>query len=103
VPRPLCHRPQRHQGRISGSRVLPQAFGNNAEEIFAAVKAVEIVACGTSFHAGLVSRYWIESLTGLPCNVEVASEYRYRKHVVPEGGLFVTLRPILPVSLSTDP
>ena len=79
------------EGRVSGTRVLPQAFGNDAEEIFAAVKAVEIVACGTSFHAGMVSRYWIESLIGLPCNVEVASEYRYRKHVVPEGALFVTI------------
>jgi glutamine---fructose-6-phosphate transaminase (isomerizing) len=79
------------EGRISGTRVLPQAFGNEAEDIFKAVKAVEIVACGTSFHAGLVARYWIESLTGLRCNVEVASEYRYRKHVVPEGALFVTI------------
>ncbi len=79
------------EGRISGSRVLPQAFGNEAEGIFEAVKAVTIVACGTSFHAGMVCRYWIESLTGLPCTVEVASEYRYRQHVVPEGALFVTI------------
>ena len=79
------------EGRLSGARVLPQAFGNDAEAIFEAVKAVEIVACGTSFHAGLVSRYWIESLTGLPCSVEVASEYRYRKHVVPKDALFVTI------------
>jgi glucosamine--fructose-6-phosphate aminotransferase (isomerizing) len=79
------------EGRISGVKVLPQAFGNGAEGVFDRVKAVTIVACGTSFHAGLVSRYWIESLTGLPCNVEVASEYRYRKHVVPEGSLFVTI------------
>jgi glucosamine--fructose-6-phosphate aminotransferase (isomerizing) len=79
------------EGRISGTRVLPQAFGNEAEAIFSGVKAVKIVACGTSFHAGLVSRYWIESLTGRPCSVEVASEYRYRKHVVPEGALFVTI------------
>ena len=79
------------EGRLSGARVLPQAFGTGAEAIFEAIKAVEIVACGTSFHAGLVSRYWIESLTGLPCNVEVASEYRYRKHVVPKDALFVTI------------
>jgi glutamine---fructose-6-phosphate transaminase (isomerizing) len=79
------------EGRISGTRVLPQAFGNGADRVLGGVKAVTIVACGTSFHAGLVARYWIESLTGLPCNVEVASEYRYRKHVVPEGSLFVTL------------
>jgi glucosamine--fructose-6-phosphate aminotransferase (isomerizing) len=79
------------EGRISGTRVLPEAFGNEAEDIFSRVRAVQIVACGTSYHAGLVSRYWIESLTGLPCNVEVASEYRYRKHVVPAGALFVTI------------
>jgi len=79
------------EGRISGTRVLPQAFGNEAEDFFRAVRAVEIVACGTSYHAGLVSRYWIESVTGLPCNVEVASEYRYRKHVVTDGALFVTI------------
>lgn len=79
------------QGRISRTRVLPQAFGNQAERIFAAIQAVTIVACGTSFHAALVARYWIESLTGLPCNVEVASEYRYRKQVVPAGTLFVTI------------
>ena len=79
------------QGRISRTRVLPQAFGNQAERIFAGIKAVTIVACGTSFHAALVARYWIESLTGLPCGVEVASEYRYRKQVVPTDGLFVTI------------
>jgi len=79
------------EGRISGTKVLPQAFGNEAERVFDRVKAVTIIACGTSFHAGLVSRYWIESLADLPCTVEVASEYRYRKHVVPEGSLFVTI------------
>jgi len=79
------------EGRLSGTRFLPEAFGNDAPEVFAGTRAVEIVACGTSYHAGLVSRYWIESVTGLPCNVEVASEYRYRKHVVPPGCLFVTI------------
>jgi glucosamine--fructose-6-phosphate aminotransferase (isomerizing) len=79
------------EGRITGTKVLPQAFGNQAEEVFSRIRAVTIVACGTSFHAGLVSRYWIESLTGLPCNVEVASEYRYRKQVVREGTLFVAI------------
>ncbi len=79
------------QGLISRTRVLPQAFGNQAERIFAGIKAVTIVACGTSFHAALVARYWIESLTGLPCSVEVASEYRYREQVVPADGLFVTI------------
>ena len=79
------------EGRLSGTRVLAEAFGNEAPGVFAATRAVKIVACGTSYHAGLVARYWIESLTGLPCNVEVASEYRYRKHVVPAGALFVTI------------
>lgn len=79
------------QGRISRSRVLPQAFGNQAERIFAGIEAVTIIACGTSFHAALVARYWIESLTGLPCSVEVASEYRYRKQAVPADALFVAI------------
>jgi glucosamine--fructose-6-phosphate aminotransferase (isomerizing) len=79
------------EGRLSGARVLPEAFGNDASDALARVRSVQIVACGTSYHAGLVARYWIESLTGIPCNVEVASEYRYRGHVVPEGCLFVTI------------
>jgi len=79
------------EGQISHTRVLPRAFGSEAERIFKAIGAVTIVACGTSFHADLVARYWIESLTGLPCSVEVASEYRYRKPVVPADGLFVTI------------
>jgi len=78
-------------GRLLGNRVLPEAFGNAAPDLFASVKAVIIVACGTSYHAGLVARYWMESLAGLPCNVEVASEYRYRRHVVPPSALFVTI------------
>ncbi|WP_462321707.1 glutamine--fructose-6-phosphate transaminase (isomerizing), partial [Halochromatium sp.] len=79
------------EGRLSSDAVLPEAFGVDAERIFEQAQAVTIVACGTSYHAGLVARYWIESLVGLPCNVEVASEYRYRKHVVPPGSLFVTI------------
>jgi glucosamine--fructose-6-phosphate aminotransferase (isomerizing) len=79
------------EGRLVGTRVLPESFGNLAPAIFARVKAVTLVACGTSFHAALVARYWIEALAGLPCAVEVASEYRYRKQVVPADALFVTL------------
>jgi len=79
------------EGRLAGEHVLPEAFGPDAEGVFANIRAVTIVACGTSYHAGLVARYWIEALVGLPCRVEVASEYRYRKHVVPEGALFVTI------------
>ncbi|EGV18069.1 glutamine--fructose-6-phosphate transaminase (isomerizing) [Thiocapsa marina] len=79
------------EGRLVGTRVLPESFGNLAPEIFSRVKAVTLVACGTSYHAALVARYWIEALAGLPCTVEVASEYRYRKQVVPAEALFVTL------------
>jgi glucosamine--fructose-6-phosphate aminotransferase (isomerizing) len=78
-------------GRLLGNRVVPEAFGNAAPDLFASIQAVTIVACGTSYHAGLVARYWMESLAGLPCNVEVASEYRYRRHVVPQSALFVTI------------
>ena len=79
------------EGRLGPNRVLPEAFGVDAEADMARVKAVTIVACGTSYHAGLVAKYWIESIAGLPCHVEVASEYRYRKHVVPQDALFVTI------------
>ena len=79
------------QGRLVGDRVLPESFGNQAAEIFSGIQSVAIVACGTSFHAALVARYWMESIAGLPCQVEVASEYRYRTHVVPPHALFVTI------------
>ena len=79
------------EGRVVSGRVLPESFGNQAPEILARVEAVTLVACGTSFHAALVARYWIEALAGLPCSVEVASEFRYRKHVVRPDTLFVTL------------
>ncbi len=79
------------EGRLSNNRVLPSSFGLGAEEILESVQAVQIVACGTSYHAGLTARYWLESVTGLPCSVEVASEYRYRKHFVPANCLFVTI------------
>lgn len=79
------------QGRISDKHVLPEAFGAAARDIFEKVKSVHIVACGTSYHAGLVARYWLEDWAGIPCQVEVASEYRYRKVVVPEDTLFVTI------------
>ena len=79
------------EGRISDSRVLPQALGAVAMELLPKVKQVQIIACGTSYHAGMVARYWIERLAGLPCQVEVASEYRYRDVVVAENCLFVTI------------
>ncbi|MFW2372419.1 MAG: glutamine--fructose-6-phosphate transaminase (isomerizing) [Gammaproteobacteria bacterium] len=79
------------EGRIYNDRVLDSAFGSEAAEIFDQVKQVQIIACGTSFHAGLVARYWLESLAGIPCNVEVASEFRYRKPVVLDHTLVVTI------------
>jgi glucosamine--fructose-6-phosphate aminotransferase (isomerizing) len=71
--------------------VQPHAFGTNAPDIFAQVKHIQIIACGTSYHAGYVARYWFESIAGVSCNVEVASEYRYRQSVLPENTLFVTI------------
>lgn len=79
------------QGRVSEKHVLPEAFGTEASQIFPQVKAVHIVACGTSYHAGLVARYWLEEWAGIPCQIEVASEYRYRKVVVSDNTLFVTI------------
>lgn len=78
-------------GRIHGGRVLEAAFGPLAQQAFDRIRAVQIVACGTSYHAGQVARYWMEDLAGLPCSVEVASEFRYRKRVVVPGTLFVTI------------
>ena len=77
--------------RVANGRVLDAAFGPKANDVLDQTKGVHIVACGTSYHAGLVARYWIEQLCRLPCTVEIASEYRYRSPVVPEGTLFVTL------------
>jgi glutamine---fructose-6-phosphate transaminase (isomerizing) len=79
------------QGRISKTQVLEEAFGVAAKEIFDKVKAVQIVACGTSNHAGMVAKYWFESIARVPCAVEIASEYRYRKVLVPQDCLFVTI------------
>lgn len=79
------------EGRISGDRLLEQCFGAKAADIFDQVKQVQIIACGTSFHAGLIAKYWIEDLVGIPCMIEVASEYRYRSVVIPEGTLFLTI------------
>ena len=79
------------EGRISQNQVLVQAFGPQAAELFANVRNVQIVACGTSYHAGMVARYWLEELAGIPCQVEVASEFRYRKVVVQADTLFVTI------------
>jgi glucosamine--fructose-6-phosphate aminotransferase (isomerizing) len=78
------------EGRIYRGRLLEESFGHEAKDLFDRTRSVQIVACGTSYHAGLVARYWLEE-RGIPCQVEVASEYRYRKVVVPDGALFVTI------------
>ncbi|NGX17694.1 glutamine--fructose-6-phosphate transaminase (isomerizing) [Wenzhouxiangella sp. XN24] len=77
--------------RIGAGKVLEAAFGPGAPAVFDATRAVQIVACGTSYHAGLVARYFIERYARIPCMVEIASEYRYRQPVVPEGTLFVAI------------
>ncbi|WP_104203111.1 glutamine--fructose-6-phosphate transaminase (isomerizing) [Billgrantia saliphila] len=79
------------EGRLGERSVPAETFGPDAEALFERAKQIHIVACGTSFHAGLVARYWLERYAGVPVQVEVASEYRYRTVVVPEDTLFVTL------------
>ena len=79
------------EGRISDESVLSEIFGHGASEIFKQVEYIQIVACGTSYHAGLVARYWLESITDVPCNVEVASEFRYRKVAIVKNTLLVTI------------
>ena len=79
------------EGRVSQDRVLVSAFGFQAEEIFKDVQQVQIIACGTSYHSGLVAKYWFEDIIGLPCQVEVASEYRYRNPVIQNNTLFITI------------
>jgi len=79
------------EGRISNFRVLEEAFGPGASRIFDEIQGVHIIACGTSYHAGMIGRYWLEALAGVPCSVEVASEFRYRKPVVRNKSLIVTI------------
>ena len=79
------------EGRIGANQVIEEAFGAGAGEIFDTVAGVHIIACGTSYHAGMVGRYWLESIAGIPCSVEVASEFRYRHPVVRNNSLIVTL------------
>ena len=79
------------EGRITADDILDSIFGPSAADIFSRVENIQIIACGTSYHAGYVAKYWIEALLELPCQIEVASEFRYRKAVVPKNTLFVTL------------
>jgi len=79
------------EGRITEQHILVNAFGVGADKIFSQVEAIQIVACGSSFYTGLVAKYWVEELLGLPCSVEIASEFRYREVAVIKGTLFVTI------------
>lgn len=78
-------------GRITAHKVLEEAFGVKASKFFDKTKKIQIVACGTSFHAGLISKYWLESIAKIPCQVDIASDYRYRDIIVEPGTLLVTI------------
>lgn len=79
------------EGRLAPTRVMERSLGVNASAILDDTRGVTLVGCGTSFYAASVARYWIEDIVGIPCGVEIASEFRYRRFVVPEGNLFVSL------------
>ena len=79
------------EGRFINNRLEESAFGHNASEVFDNIKSVQILACGTSYHAGLVARYWFEKLARVPCQIEVASEFRYRHPVLLPDTLIVTI------------
>ncbi|MBT4837851.1 MAG: glutamine--fructose-6-phosphate transaminase (isomerizing) [Methylococcales bacterium] len=79
------------EGRISDDKVLSATFGVDAQDIFKSIDNIQIVACGTSFHAGLVARYWFEEYANISCSIEVASEFRYRKQVVKDNTLLITI------------
>ncbi|MDP5293468.1 glutamine--fructose-6-phosphate transaminase (isomerizing) [Oceanimonas sp. CHS3-5] len=79
------------EGRLSEQGVVVESFGNGARDIFEKVEHIQLIACGTSYHAGMVARYWFEALAGVPCDIEIASEFRYRKSVVRPNSLLITL------------
>lgn len=79
------------ESRVAKDHVLPAIFGHASDAIFAKTAHVQLIACGTSYHAALVAKYWIESMANIPCSVEVASEFRYRQVAKTENSLFVTL------------
>lgn len=79
------------EGRLSNESVMDETLGNGAAELFKKVKHIQIVACGTSYHSAMVARYWLESLGGISCNVEIASEFRYRKSFVQPNSMVVTI------------
>jgi len=77
--------------RIQNNKVLATEFGENAKAIFSKVKSIKIVACGTSYHAGLIAAYWMEKIAKIHCQVEIASEFRYRRSVIRDDTLFVSI------------
>jgi glucosamine--fructose-6-phosphate aminotransferase (isomerizing) len=79
------------EGRFINNRLQENSFGHNAAEVFDNIKAIQILACGTSYHSGLVARYWFEKFARVPCNIEVASEFRYRSPVLSPDTLIVTI------------
>ncbi|MEX1221194.1 MAG: glutamine--fructose-6-phosphate transaminase (isomerizing) [Idiomarina sp.] len=79
------------EDRLTSEGVSSKAFGAGSDELLAGIEHVQIVACGTSYHSGMVARYWLESLAGVSCNVEIASEFRYRKSYVHPNSLLVTI------------
>jgi len=79
------------EGRLINGRVAEQILGPKAKEILDQTKIIQIIACGTSYHSGLIAKFWFEEIAGIPCFIDVASEFRYRKHVVQPGTLFVTI------------
>jgi len=79
------------EGRFIGNRFQENSFGHKAGEVFDNIRSVQILACGTSYHAGLVAKYWFEKLARVPCQIEVASEFRYRKPVIADDTLVVTI------------
>ncbi|MDG2176633.1 MAG: glutamine--fructose-6-phosphate transaminase (isomerizing) [Gammaproteobacteria bacterium] len=78
-------------GKLSKIHVLEEAFGVNAKAIFDNIERVQIVACGTSYHAGMIAKFWFENIARMSCSVDIASEYRYRNMLVPDKCLFVTI------------
>ncbi|MDH5388769.1 MAG: glutamine--fructose-6-phosphate transaminase (isomerizing), partial [Gammaproteobacteria bacterium] len=79
------------EGRVLDGKLSEATFGLGATEIFDKIKCVQIIACGTSYHAGLIAKYWLEGLVGIPCRVEVASEFRYRNPVLMPDSLIITI------------
>jgi len=79
------------EGRLVTGQLNIDAFGDSADDIFKNIEHVQIIACGTSYHSGMVARYWLESHAGVSCNIEIASEFRYRKSHVPKNAMIVTI------------